>query len=121
MYVAAAVQCGRLAKRLAHLKDLYQLGDIARVEYLADRDRLVGLADPIGDVAKSWELATQEQRNRLARELFEATPIGNEKVVAMRPRPELIAFFTLDRQARVCPGGSDGIRTRDLCLDRAAC
>ena len=39
-HVEAAVQRHRLTKQLARLKDLYQLGDIERAEYLAARDRV---------------------------------------------------------------------------------
>ncbi len=135
----AAVQRKKLAAHLVRLKDLYLLGDMTKAAYVAERDRLrrelaaldaaedgernrlAGLADLIANVARGWELASQEQRHRLAQLLFEEVLIDNEKVVAVKPRPELAPFFALDRQARVCTGGSDGIRTRDLCLDRAAC
>lgn len=132
-YVETAVRRARLERQLARLKDLYLLGDLAKPAYLAERDRvrrdlaalaglaataadererLRGLADLIADVAKGWELATQEQRNRLARLLFEEVVIDNEKVVAVKPRPELAGFFALDCQSRVCTGGSDGGRVR---------
>ena len=87
--------------------------------------------------------ASQEQRNRLARLLFAEVRIRNHEVEALVPTPEFAPFFRLagceelsdgeegaDKKedspdTQGCPetlrGGSDGIRTRGLCLDRAAC
>ncbi len=110
--------------RLARLKDLFLLGDIARDAYMAERDRLqkeiadlsprvapagndlddfVGL---LGDIARTWQEATPAQRNQMARVLFEEVVINDERVTAVKPRPELAGFFALDRQHRdgTCKG-----------------
>jgi hypothetical protein len=52
--------------------------------------------------------------------------IVNRTVVAIVPRGEVRSFFEQLRRpgnedGEECTGGSDGIRTRDLSLDRAAC
>ena len=80
-----------------------------------------GLARLLADAPQAWHQATGEERRQIAGFLFEEAWIKNEEVVASWPRPELEPFFVLDRQSRGGTGGSDGIRTRDLCLDRAAC
>ncbi len=131
-----------LESRLVRIKEMYGWGDIERAAYLAERERLqrelvtltarddatgdqlATFAELIGNVARVWEEATPEQRNRLARLIFEEVVIDDERVMAVKPRPELAAFFTLDSQRRglstyACRGGSDGARTRGPCLDRA--
>ncbi len=60
--------------------------------------------------------ASQEQRNRLARLVFEEVVINDDRVAAVKPRPELAGFFALDCQVRgleVNAGGSDGGRLRE--------
>jgi hypothetical protein len=92
------------------------LEDITRAEYLAEREkvkralatldgratgadtRLAGLAGLLADVAAGWNAATPEQRNRLARLLFEEIVIDDNRIVAVKPRPELAGFFLLDCQ-----------------------
>lgn len=72
----------------------------------------------LADLPSAWEAAAPEERNRMARQLFAEAIIENRTVVAVKPRPELLPFF---ETVNWCIGGSDGIRTRDLSLDRAAC
>ena len=135
-YVNTALQRHRLNRQLERLKDLYQLGDLERERYLADRERLRRelaaikaqnteenaeldeLAGLLKNLQQGWDQATQEQRNRLARLIFEEIVINDNRVVAMKPRPELAGFFALDCQVRgleVHRGGSDGasMRVRD--------
>jgi hypothetical protein len=67
-----------------------------------------------------WQLhgaaAWPEQRNRLARLLFDEVVINDERVTAVKPRPELAGFFLLDFQKRAGlsheyrTGGPDGRR-----------
>ncbi len=130
-----------LLGRLTRLKDLYLLGDLPKKDFLTQRERLqrelanltaredsaeerlTDLADLLADVARGWALATQEQRNRMARLLLEEIIVKNEQVATVKPRPELAGFFALDlaaRQGQPRAGGSDGIRTRGHCLDSGA-
>ncbi len=141
-YVDDAVQRHRLEGQLERLRDLYKLGDIERPRYMGERDRvrrelailtarqteesnqLDRLAELLTDLQRGWLLATQEERSRLATLVFEEVVINDNRVVAVKPRPELAGFFAIDCQVRgqeVHRGGSDGARTRGLCLDRAAC
>jgi len=62
-------------------------------------DALERLARFLTNVAEAWTVADQEQRNRLARALFEEIWVKDKKVVAVVPRPELEPFFAL-RHAR---------------------
>lgn len=154
-----AARRAQVTRQLERLKDLYTMGDLERAAYLADRDRLsrelllLDQADDSGrlieecaklldDICASWEDASQEHRNQLARVLFSEVRIRDHEVTDLKPRPEFAAFFQLagcepvgddksegekmdgaDTQHRpeTLRGGSDGIRTRGLCLDRAAC
>jgi hypothetical protein len=133
-------ELGALAARAAHplqqrqrarLKDRSQLGDIERVEYLAGRDRLrreraavaAGqmeeqaeldrLAAPHRDVKRGWEVVRQERRYQLTRLSVEEVARDDDRVAAVKPRPELAGFFAQDCQSRVCTGGSDGDRFRE--------
>lgn len=53
------------------------------------------LAEFLKNVANAWRDANQEQRNRLARQLFEEIWLKDKQVIAVKPRPELEAFFRL--------------------------
>lgn len=135
----------RIETQLERLKDVYLLGDIAKDTYLAERERLKrdlavlhvrqagqstrldGLARLLANVAAGWEAARPEQRNRLARLLFDGVIINGIRVEAVKPRPELAGFFLLDYQERASlshayrSSGPDEIRTRGLRRDRPAC
>ena len=125
---------------LQRAKDLYAWGDISREEYQAQRDAILierrefapelgseqileRLADFLKHVAEGWRAAGQEQRNRLARALFEEITVQDQQVVAVRPTPELAHFFRIsfECQRKSIAGDPDRIRTGDLCLDRAVC
>ena len=136
----------RLNRRLARLKDLYLDGEMDRAEYQVERaavaDKLAALpaeGDPdsavgerlaafLADVASAWQAAMPMERNKLARQLFASVVVSNRIAVAVVPRPDLRPFFFalprpegVNPDGKECTGGSDGIRTRDLSLDRAAC
>ena len=129
-----------LESRLQRIKDLYAWGDITKNEYQAQRDavqsELRGLPSPDGNertlerlagflnsVVEGWRVASQAQRNRLARALFEEVRVRDRRVVAVKLIPELEPFFRVsyECQEKSIAGDPDGIRTRDLCLDRAVC
>ena len=122
----------RLQQELAILRDDDSAGGVIEAAAML-----------LADIKAAWNDATQEQRNDLARLLFREIRIRDNEIVALVPAPEFVPFFhlagceevpvtdgTTDRKedspdTRDCPqtlrGGSDGIRTRGLCLDRAAC
>ena len=101
-----------LKTRLERLKELYGWGHKSKTEYLADYavierelrqlpsienddDTLPKLALFLKNIVKAWEQATQEQRNRLLKCLFEAIWIKDKRVSAVTPRPEFKPFFEL--------------------------
>ena len=103
----------RLERQLKRAKDLYEWGDYSRSEYQARRDgllkRLDGLrpaaagadhlerlARFLDDIPAAWKSGTSEQRNKLARALFDQVWLKDKVVVAVRPRPELEPFFRLN-------------------------
>ena len=107
----------RLKRQLERERDLYRMGDVTKAEYERRRDdvrkqldalaRVPGgsdslplLAEFLADVASAWEVATPEQQNKLARTLFEEIWI-KDKVVVVKPRPELDPFFRLNYEESI--------------------
>ena len=119
----------------------YRWGHISRQEYLDEyrgmedglrqlspsisgHDELERLAHFLSSVAEAWQQANQEQKNRLARVLFEEVRLDSGgRVVAVKPRSELEPFFRLSFEchAKDIAGDPEGIRTPDLHRDRVAC
>ena len=104
-----------LERRLRRIKELYEWGHKSKEEYWAgyyaieqelqslsprqdERGDLDRLAAFLKDISLAWEQANQQQRNRLARQLFEAVWIQNQRVLAVTPRPEYKPFFDLEYQ-----------------------
>ena len=102
-----------LASRLKRIKELYEWGDYTRSEYetrksdimkqqeamaprLIKTGQLDRLAQFLADIPAAWDVATQEQRNKLARTLFDQVWIKDKSVVGVKPRPELEPFFRLN-------------------------
>lgn len=103
----------RLKARLERVRDLYKWGDIGKEEYLKEREgiqrqlkaftlseshasTLGKLAEFLSSVAKAWKEANQEQRNKLARTLFQEIWIKNKQIAAVKPQPEFEPFFKLN-------------------------
>ena len=89
---------------------MYQWGHKRRDEYLREfedlerqlagtrvqadgKSYLAKLAQFLNSVAVAWKEASEEQRNKLARQLFEAVWIKGQGVDAVTPRPEFQPFF----------------------------
>lgn len=102
----------KLQARLDRLAELFSWGDMPRDKYLREKDSvhrelqnlappedradvLARLAELLRSVASAWRVADQEQRNRIARQLFEEIWVEDKRVIAVRPRPELEPFFEL--------------------------
>lgn len=105
----------RLERQLKRAKELYEWGDYTRTEYQARRENIVKqldaltlapgssesierLAGFLADVPAAWEAATLEQRNKLARALFDEIWLKDKEVVFVKPRPEFDPFFRLNYQ-----------------------
>jgi hypothetical protein len=111
--VSYEAQKGKLERQLGRVKDLYELGDNTKAEYLTKRDAVLTqmeslkprvreprhldrLAEFLADIPAAWETATQEQRNKLAKALFDQVWLQDKAVVAVKPRLELEPFFALN-------------------------
>jgi hypothetical protein len=89
------------------------LGDSPKPEYETRRDeildqlrsltmpsqpakRLEKIALFLADVPAAWAVATPEQRNKLARCLFDQVWLKDKKVIAAKPLPDMEPFFSLN-------------------------
>jgi hypothetical protein len=130
-----------LEERLRRMRDLYELGDLQRAEYVARRDainaELTALApDPLPDLHQArkvledftlfWQKETDpDAKRRFLSLIFEGVWLDESRVVAVQPKPSFLPFFEARRCSRTRRGagvkyGSDGTRTRDLRRDRPA-
>jgi site-specific DNA recombinase len=137
--------------RLERIKELYKWGDLTREAYLAERDhleqqqsRLQGTRDRVAllrrvsqflqNLSAAWEAADPEQRNALARTVFQSVEIRDDVVVSVVPQPEFAPYFNLVHldggnlendegqpieaappcQDSALAGGSDGDRLREI-------
>ena len=99
-------------RRLQRVRELYEWGHKSREEYWADynmiqaqlqslapaEDQARGLerlALFLKDISEAWKQADQQQRNRLAKQLFDIVWIKGKRVLAVTPRPEFKPFFDL--------------------------
>ncbi len=106
-------EAGQLKRRLKRLKDLYKWGDIDKAEYQRDKQQIESelgrlapfqapvqelerLAEFLGSIVKAWDMATNEQRNKLARTLFQEIWLRDQEVIAVKPQPEFEPFFKLN-------------------------
>ena len=112
-YIHPGEEKTRLKSRLERLKDLYKWGDMGKSEYLKEREAiqrqlkaltatesdvsaLDKLAEFLASTARAWSEADQEQRNKLARSLFQEIWIEDRQVVAVKPLAELEPFFRVN-------------------------
>jgi site-specific DNA recombinase len=120
----------RLESQLERARKLYYLGDWTESEYAAERARLHRELDALRpikqiDVTQAGELlrdfgdlygnGSLENRKRLLNTMLEKVFLEGDEICAITPRRELYPLMF------AYGGGPDGIRTRDLGLDRAAC
>jgi hypothetical protein len=96
----------QLNERRKRLRDLYELGDVDRSEYVSKRDALDAELDALDP----------EPRRALLQQLFELVWVDGQKIVAVRPTPAFADLFTgaAATSQRGVKGGSDGGQTRVL-------
>jgi Recombinase len=102
--------------RLERIKKLYEWGDKPEAEYLAERavlqqkvralrpagtdtENLEALAAVLRDLRTAWAVSNQEERNHLARAVFEDVRVLDDRVVGLKPRPAFAPFFVLNDEA----------------------
>lgn len=105
-----------IGSRLERIAELYSWGALTPEAYSTERDqlqdRLLGLrgtsdwasmltqvAAFLRDVPAAWLVATPEQRNDLARLIFQSIEVKDDRIVLVVPQPDFAPFF-LDRQHR---------------------
>src|SRR5207253_1137888 len=71
---------------------------------------LVQTAAFLRDLPAAWEAASQEQRNALARLVFQAVKITDDQVTAVLPQPDFAPFFVaLRREDDDTPDDPSGV------------
>jgi len=103
----------RLRSKLERLSELYVEGAIDRTAYDAQRETVLAqlaslpantdptdeagrlLADYLADIGRAWSVATGDERNQIARQLFIDVLVINKTAVAIMPRPEFRPFLEL--------------------------
>jgi hypothetical protein len=112
-YSDTRVQKERLESQLNRAKELYVLGDYNKAEYDSQRDKILDqlrslivpqqpaehlekMARFLADVPAAWASATPEQRNKLARCIFDQVWLKDKKVIAVKPVSDLEPFFQLN-------------------------
>ena len=137
----AAARRDALEERLRRMRDLYELGDLTRPEYIARRDaintELTNLTpNPLPDLDHArkvladftlfWQNETDpDARRHFLTLIFDGVWLDQDRIVAVQPKPSFLPFFQPQSRPpkRKRPGvndGSDGTRTRDLRRDRPA-
>ncbi len=129
-----------LEERLARTRDLYELGDLERPEYIARRDAIHAELNTLApqptpdldqaqrvlqDFTVFWENEQNpDAKRRFLHLIFEGVWLDENRVVAVQPKPSFLPFFENQRQTAAAAAGvndgSDGTRTRGLRRDRPA-
>jgi site-specific DNA recombinase len=99
--------------RLGKLQKLFEWGDLQEDEYRVQRDKLHGelanlppktddrkallgrLASYIQDLSQAWRDADHEQRNRLAKTLFESIRVEDGRIMGITPANEFTPLLVL--------------------------
>jgi site-specific DNA recombinase len=96
--------------RLERIRELYKWGDLTRSAYASERDNLdaelttlrgntdratmlTEAAALLRDLPAAWEAASPDQRNRLARLVFESVEVKDDQLVAVIAQPDFAPFF----------------------------
>jgi len=112
-YTDVGAQKERLERQLKRARELYEWGDYSKAEYETRRDKILDqltiltvphqpaehlekMARFLADMPAAWAEATLEQRNKLARCLFNQVWLQDKEVVAVKPLAELEPFFRLN-------------------------
>jgi hypothetical protein len=87
-----------------------------------DNNAIMTFALEIRSKLARWQRLTNLEKRRLLQIVAEAVYIKGSVLVGVQPTFALLPLTTLtNEKIRVGSSGPDGIRTRDLGLDRAAC
>lgn len=121
----AATRRAALEERLRRARDLYELGDLERPEYIARRDSIHAelnalTPQPTPDLDQAqqiledftvfWENEQDPKAKRSFLQLiFQGVWLDENRVVAVQPKPSFLPFFESQRQTTATPAGvNDG-------------
>ena len=82
-------------------------------------DVTLPLTDSLKEKLSSWNSTLSIDKKRQLRLVLETVWLQNNAIVALQPTLAFLPLFSQKQGS--CNCGPDGIRTRDLGLDRAAC
>src|SRR3954447_5084681 len=99
-----------IKSRVEQIAEMYKWGDLTRDAYRAEREQLEAelatlqatssqaeafteAAKLLKDLPKARDTASAEQRNALARLVFESVEIEHDRVLAVVPQPQFAPFF----------------------------
>ena len=123
-------QRAQLHERLRRAESLFLMGDWTEAQYRQAKaemqfqlaalkpvqmPNLNQAAELLTTFGKLYRIASDDQKKRLFHTVLERVYLRSDEISALLPKAE---FYPL---MLVHAGGPDGIRTRDLGLDRAAC
>jgi site-specific DNA recombinase len=127
----------KIQERYNRVKELYISGQIEKDLYEIERSKyedafqtlrendntaIIALFKEMRCQLENWQQQAPIEKRRLLQLAAEAVYIKGSVLVGVQPTSSLLPLTTMvDRVEKVCNSGPDGIRTRDLGLDRAAC
>ncbi len=136
-YAANEEQLEKIQSRYNRVKDLYIVGQIDKDAYDGEKLRYEIAIQPLQKNTNTaiitslqemrfklvkWHKQSLLEKRRLLQFAAEAVYIKGSVLVGVQPTSALLPLTTrMDRAEMVGNCGPDGIRTRDLGLDRAAC
>ena len=122
--------------RWERAKELYLRGDITHEQYEVEMrlyesgasdltsqtiSATIALGDVIRNFAQEWARALPVEKRKLLRFALAAAFVRGNTLVAIQPTPALFPLMSRSLEESQSRCGDDGIRTRGLGLDRAAC
>lgn len=126
-----------LERRLARLRDLYEMGDLTRQKYRARRDELEAVLAEVGRVAEAapqkasetieslvhdWPQMDAGQKRQVLETIFSEVMLDGGRLTCATPQPGWLPYIErVLAGAQFVTGGDGGNRTRgggfaDLCL-----
>lgn len=125
-------------ERWERAKEMYLKGEIKREDFDAERQRYelynesltkleAGAIIELGHVMRlfvpTWAEALPIEKKKLLRLTVAAVFVRGNSLVALQATPAFLPLVlrAFSQEGESCNCGDDGIRTRGLCLDRAAC
>jgi site-specific DNA recombinase len=126
----------KLQERYNRVKELFISGQLERSEYELEKEKFEQACVPLQDISDSaiiallddmqckltaWQKLQHLEKRKLLQLVAEAVFLTGSVLVGVQPTLTLIPLINSSGSRRVSTGGPDGIRTRDLGLDRAAC